>query len=1031
MNTEQSYEALSQKITAMEKMTRRVEGRKRESTILQKVAEATGKGLWAADLQGNIMYINQNACRLIGASDPDVFSGKCIYQYYSPLSRERLMSEILPIVMTEGHWGGEMSIESFFGVTIYTYENFFLVSDDEGAPFYLCALVNDISQHRSIENPFLRNEEKYRIITEQTGLMLCDHELSTGYVLWSGAIRGITGYKADEFRPFEMKTWRNRIHSEDIGHVEAVTDKARAAGDKYRVEYRAKRKDGTDVHIEESGVFLTDQYGQAIKMFGVMKDITEKSKYEKALAREKEQLEVEVKKRTANLSQANEFLQREIDRSHRMEKALRESEQRYRAVVEDQTEMVNRFTSEFKATFVNDALCRYFSLTVEEAIGKSFIPQIYEDDRENVISFYRSLTPEKPFGSTTHRVVKPNGEIRWNQWNARALYNEDGSLLGFQSAGRDITDRIMMEEALRESERQYRAVVEGQTELIGRFLPDYRMTYVNDVICRYFDRTRDELIGKSFVPLIYAEDRTRVEHFYKSLSPESPFGMDEHRVVLPSGEIRWQQWNARAIYDEAGKLMEYQSAGRDITDRIKAEEALRESEDRYRIVTKHSADGIVVSRRGKLMYVNDAFAYMCGVEDSRELLGKEVTDYIDPAYREKLGKYMLDVEAGLTKESVLQAIILRLDGQKVWGEGLHTVIQWEGRPAVLATVRDITKSKEREMASKLETKALRRQNIQLASTMKDRYRFGNIIGKSPAMQDVYEQILSASSSNANVVLYGESGTGKELVATAIHELSERSDGPFVPVNCGAIPEHLMESEFFGHKKGAFTGADADKKGYLAFADGGTLFLDEVGNISISVQVKLLRAIEGGGHTPLGSNQVRRSDFRIVAATNRSLMELVKEGLMREDFFFRVHIVPVYLPPLRERKEDIVLLIDHFMRSFNHGKEQRSLPGKILDAFVEYDWPGNVRELQNVLQRYLTMGRLEFESGWITKSLEPDAITEPEMVEGDDLRGKVETFERHLILKTLEKVKWNRTKVCDVLRIPRRTLTYKLSKYGIK
>lgn len=349
---------------------------------------------------------------------------------------------------------------------------------------------------------------------------------------------------------------------------------------------------------------------------------------------------------------------------------------------------------------------------------------------------------------------------------------------------------------------------------------------------------------------------------------------------------------------------------------------------------------------------------------------------------------------------------------------------------MLGTVRDITESKQREIESKRECNVLRQQNIKLAATIKDRYRLGKIVGKSHAMQHVYEQILAASASNASVVVYGESGTGKELVANAIHELSDRSGSPFVPVNCGAISEQLMESLFFGHKKGAFTGSDTDKKGFLDFADTGTLFLDEVGSISLGIQAKLLRAIEGSGHTPLGSNQVKKSDFRIIAATNRPLMELVKERLMREDFFFRIHILPIYLPALRERKEDMTLLIDHFMRTFQRDNENRSLPGKILDALAGYDWPGNIRELQNVLQRYVTVGRLDFASEWRFGLNEMKSIPPSTAVQGEHLRPMVEDYEKQVILKCLNQHGWNRSRVALALGIPRRTLYDKIQKYGI-
>lgn len=595
---------------------------------------------------------------------------------------------------------------------------------------------------------------------------------------------------------------------------------------------------------------------------------------------------------------------------------------------------------------------------------------------------------------------------------------------------REITRRRQVESMLRESENRYRAVVENQSELICRFLPDYTVTFVNDALCTYFSKERKQLMGESFLPLVYEGDREKIAAFYRSFTDRKIHDTNEHRVIVKDGEVRWQQWNARAVFDDRGTIVEFQTVGRDITDRLKAEVALRDSEERYRIVTKHAADAILVIQKNRLVFVNDAFATMCGYGKASRLIGREVTEIIAANFREKFIRYMETLHAGVKRETLFRKRILRRDGREVWTEGLYTLIQWEGAPAVLCTSRDITVTKQREMKNRREAKVLRQQNIKLAATIKDRFRFGNIVGKSQAMQDVYEQILAASATPANVVVYGESGTGKELVATAIHELSDRSDAAFVPVNCGAIPERLMESEFFGHKKGAFTGADTDKDGYLDVADRGTLFLDEVGDISVGVQVKLLRAIEGGGHTPLGSNQVRRSDFRIIAATHRPLMELVETGSMREDFFFRIHIVPIYLPPLRERKEDIILLTDHFMEILSHDKEPGVLPGNILDAFVEYDWPGNVRELQNVLQRYLTMGRLEFASGWQAK---PSAISEvitPEEIGGDDFRSKVDGFEKRLILKSLEKCHWNRTRVCAELKIPRRTLFNKMKRHGL-
>jgi transcriptional regulator with PAS, ATPase and Fis domain len=278
-----------------------------------------------------------------------------------------------------------------------------------------------------------------------------------------------------------------------------------------------------------------------------------------------------------------------------------------------------------------------------------------------------------------------------------------------------------------------------------------------------------------------------------------------------------------------------------------------------------------------------------------------------------------------------------------------------------------------------------------------------------------------------VVIYGESGTGKEMVARAIHDMSNRKDKVFVTVNCGAIPETLLESEFFGYKKGAFTGANMDKHGYLDLAGGGTLFLDEVGELDLNMQVKLLRVINGGGYMPVGSNKAKCSNFRIIAATNKNLMELVNRHLMREDFFYRMHVIPVTVPPLRERKEDIPLLVEHFLKIYSDSKDRQSLPVKIFEAIYNHDWPGNVRELENVLKRYLSIQRLDFINPHKSHTANKGNDS---MRESAGLRDAVELFEKDYIAKVLDQNYWHRGKTAKMLGIPERTLYRKLKKFQL-
>ena len=377
---------------------------------------------------------------------------------------------------------------------------------------------------------------------------------------------------------------------------------------------------------------------------------------------------------------------------------------------------------------------------------------------------------------------------------------------------------------------------------------------------------------------------------------------------------------------------------------------IKRAEAEYRGIFENATEGIYrTSQDGHFLSANPAMARIFGYSSPEELM-ESINDvgnqhYVNPERRHQL----LDLIGQRRPVSDFEVEFFRKDGSTFWAS-LHVRPVYDENDELLymeGIISDVTEQKNR-------MEALHKENVRLRSNIKERYRFGKIIGKSPVMQEIYELILKAAACNVGVIVYGESGTGKELVAEAIHEMSDRKENPFVPVNAGAVPETLLESEFFGYKKGAFTGANTDKRGLLQSADKGTLFLDELGEIGPNLQAKLLRAIEGGGFTPVGGLEAETSDFRIIAATNQDLKQQVKKGLMREDFFYRIHIIPIHLPPLRERKEDIPLLIEHFMQNHPVSKNIPKITVAVMEALTSYDWPGNVRELQNTLNRYVCL-----------------------------------------------------------------------------
>ncbi|MGD9210333.1 MAG: sigma 54-interacting transcriptional regulator [Desulfobacteraceae bacterium] len=355
----------------------------------------------------------------------------------------------------------------------------------------------------------------------------------------------------------------------------------------------------------------------------------------------------------------------------------------------------------------------------------------------------------------------------------------------------------------------------------------------------------------------------------------------------------------------------------------------------------------------------------------------------------------------------------------------------DGRISLLALVTDINACKQAKAALRATEVETCRKNLFLRKHTTQRRRLGNIVGKSSAMQKVYEQIINAAATDATVIIYGEAGTGKELAARAIHDLSNRCEQRFVPVHCGAIPEKLIESEFFGYRKGAFSGADADRNGYFDFAHGGTMFLDEIGEISLQMQIKLLRVIEGMGYTPVGGNRTKQANSRIIAATNRNLRRRIAEGQMRTDFYYRVHILPIHLPPLKDRKEDLPLLIDHFLALFGDKHKPPPLTGPMLTKLANHDWPGNIRELQNVIIRYCSLQILELEDNY-TSSRPSPSINDPgyRADQGNGLKALMADHERRLLKQALEQHQWRRGKVARQLKIDRKTLFSKMKRYGL-
>ena len=349
---------------------------------------------------------------------------------------------------------------------------------------------------------------------------------------------------------------------------------------------------------------------------------------------------------------------------------------------------------------------------------------------------------------------------------------------------------------------------------------------------------------------------------------------------------------------------------------------------------------------------------------------------------------------------------------------------------------------EATVAKALELKTLDQEKKILDNELKKTVHFGKIVGNSPKMMQIYSMIRQLAKTRTNVLITGESGTGKELIARAIHEQSDRRDNPFIAINCGGIPEGLMESEFFGHKKGAFTGATHDKKGLFESGKKGTVFLDEIGEISPAIQVKLLRAVQEKTVKPVGGNENIPVDIRFISATNKRLEEEVIEGRFREDLFYRLNVIEIKIPPLRERKSDLKILAQHFLEKYSKGAEKKvtKISSYAIDLMNKYDFPGNIRELENLIERSVALTNTNIilpdslllsvhKRRWI-EGIKGRRFDLDEVANGVSLDSILEEIERAYVKKSLECSGGNKQKAAALLDISLRSLRYRLDKLGI-
>lgn len=881
------------------------------------------------------------------------------------------------------------------------------------------ASPNTTGRNRLVDKLQSESDEQYKSLLENIDDCYYELDLAGKFTFFNDSLCRLHGRTREEMMGMDYRQYTDEETAKKL--FEAYSDVYLTGNPAKGFGWWVTTKDGNKRYLEISASLRKDSSGNPIGFKGIIHDITE--------------------------------------RKH-MEESLRLSQEKYRNILENIEDGYYEVDLAGNFTFFNDALCEITGCSKQELLGRNNRQFIDQKTAKEIYAMFNNVyTTGKPSKGFDWQMTRQDGTKRYVEASASLRRDASGKAIGFRGIIRDITERRQAQEALKESESKYRLLADHMKDQIWLMDLNLRISYVSPSVEKLTGYSFDEHTVLPLNKLLTPESFQKAMVFFSkempvALAASADYVLDrsvELEFCCKDGHNIWGEIKFSLIRDEHGKPVSILGEGRNITERRQMEIALKKSEERYRSVFENANLPLVIIEDSLLIsMVNDRFVDMSGYEKDEVEDRMKFTDFIAVGDRNAIMACFSRRKGDKPVE--YECLIAHRNGDRF--DVLIRVGQIPGTGQFIASFTDITSRKQAEVALMESRENLQKENIRLKSSIRERYRFCDLIGKSQLMQEVYEFILQAAATQANVIIYGESGTGKELVAKAIHETSDRSRKGFVTVHCGAIPETLMESEFFGYKKGAFTGASIDKKGYLDEADGGTLFLDEVGEIGLNMQVKLLRAISGDGYTPVGSNMIRNADVRIIAATNRNLRDLVKKGSMREDFFYRIHILPIYLPPLRERKEDLPLLVDHFVQL--HDKRHPPLPGHIAEALLNYEWPGNVRELQNVLHRYLTLKRLDFAGGLVNRAERTDApltrnidlgssvverstitVDQTKPTQNHDHKSKdnsvmnLQANEKDLIMKALLENNWHRRRTAETLGIDRKTLFRKMQKFGLE
>ena len=694
-------------------------------------------------------------------------------------------------------------------------------------------------------------------------------------------------------------------------------------------------------------------------------------------------------------------------------------------------------THERRTTFISNYVENMLGYTKEEWISTPnfALKIVHEEDRERVKREAGSVFTGNGPAVLNFRWIARDGRTVWVEAHIAPLVDETGKAVGIRGITFDVTQQHLAEQAKMQSDERFAKAFRANPQPMSlTTIAEGRYIDVNESFLEMSGYTREEVIGHTSLELNVWETPSHRAYFIQKLKERGSLVNLETRFRTKDGSMRVLLSSADELKLSGEECLLVSSS--DITERVATQQALRESEARFRNMADTAPVMIwITGVDKKCTYLNKQWLDFTG-RGLAEQLGTGWADGVHADdYRHCLEIYSTNFEQ--RKPFEMEYRLRRYDGEYRW---IYDVGAPRFSPdgaflGYIGTCLDITERKESEVKVQKAHEELQHlknqleaENIYLQQELLLDPTFGEIVGQSDAIKYLLFKVTQVAPTDSTVLITGETGTGKELVARAIHGASSRKDRPLIKVNCGALAPSLIESELFGHEKGAFTGAGTRKLGRFELANGGTIFLDEIGELPLELQVKLLRVIQENEFERLGGTRTIKADIRIIAATNRNLKLEVENGKFREDLWYRLNVYPITVPPLRQRKEDIPLLVEHFVRGYakKFGKTITSVSPRALQTFRDHSWPGNVRELANAIERAVIHAK-----GSVLHSVDRFE----EVAEEQALAAKtLEEVEREYIVRTLENTGWRIEGphgAANILGLNPSTLRTRMSKLGIQ